>query len=114
VTIFSALVRTLLGSPTSTAPGRQKAPWYFLGLRALDVPPDGGVTIGVGLACYDRALAGKNPSKPAIAIPIASLRSSSSWSVLVIIGSFFQGPASFVFLERRHPLRAVESAWPSS
>jgi hypothetical protein len=106
--VFSTFVNApllALANPNQT-PNPSKAPWYFLGLQELLTmfhPMVAGVTLpGIGLIGLILApFIDRNPShkpedrKYAISVFTIFLM---SWSVLVMLGSFFRGPGqNFVF-----------------
>jgi menaquinol-cytochrome c reductase cytochrome b/c subunit len=100
--IFSTFVNAPLQEMANfnQTPNPSKAPWYFLGLQELLTmfhPMVAGVTVpGMGLIVLILApFIDRNPShKPEdrkFAISLFTLF-LMSWSVLVIIGTFFRGP----------------------
>jgi menaquinol-cytochrome c reductase cytochrome b/c subunit len=111
-TAFLLVFSTFVNAPllelanANQTPNPSKAPWYFLGLQELLTmfhPMVAGVTIpGLGLIGLILApFTDRNPShKPEdrkFAISIFTIF-LMSWTVLVMIGSFFRGPGqNFVF-----------------
>ncbi len=87
---------------TNQTPNPSKAPWYFLGLQEMLTmfhPMVAGVTLpGVGMIALILApYLDRNPSnKPEDRKFATSIHTVHLmfWAVLVIIGSFFRGPAS--------------------
>jgi menaquinol-cytochrome c reductase cytochrome b/c subunit len=106
--VFSVFVNAplLALANANQTPNPSKAPWYFLGLQELLTmfhPMVAGVTLpGIGLIGLILApFIDRNPSqKPEdrkFAISLFTIF-VMSWSVLVLIGSFFRGPGqNFVF-----------------
>jgi menaquinol-cytochrome c reductase cytochrome b/c subunit len=111
-TAFLLVFSTFVNAPllelanANQTPNPSKAPWYFLGLQELLTmfhPMVAGVTVpGFGLIVLILApYIDRNPShKPEdrkFAISLFTIF-VISWSVLVLIGSFFRGPGqNFVF-----------------
>ena len=108
VLVFSVFVNAPLlelANPNQT-PNPSKAPWYFLGLQELLTmfhPMVAGVTlpglglIGLILAPYTDRNPSNKPEDRKFAISLFTVF-IMSWSVLVLIGSFFRGPGqNFVF-----------------
>ena len=106
--IFSIFVNAPLlelANPNQT-PNPSKAPWYFLGLQELLTmfhPMVAGVTlpgfglIGLILAPYTDRNPSNKPEDRKFAISLFTIF-MMSWTVLVLIGSFFRGPGqNFVF-----------------
>ena len=106
--IFSVFVNAPLlelANPNQT-PNPSKAPWYFLGLQELLTmfhPMVAGVTlpgfglIGLILAPYTDRNPSNKPEDRKFAISLFTIY-LMSWTVLVLIGSFFRGPGqNFVF-----------------
>ena len=100
--VFSVFVNAPLlelANPNQT-PNPSKAPWYFLGLQELLTmfhPMVAGVTlpgfglIGLILAPYTDRNPSNKPEDRKFAISLFTIF-VMSWSVLVLIGSFFRGP----------------------
>jgi hypothetical protein len=111
-TAFLLVFSTFVNAPllalanSNQTPNPSKAPWYFLGLQELLTmfhPMVAGVTLpGIGLIGLILApFIDRNPSqKPEdrkFAISLFTIF-VMSWSVLVMLGSFFRGPGqNFVF-----------------
>jgi menaquinol-cytochrome c reductase cytochrome b/c subunit len=111
-TAFVLVFSTFVNAPllelanANQTPNPSKAPWYFLGLQELLTmfhPMVAGVTIpGVGLiglilAPYTDRNPSHKPEDRKFAISIFTIF-LMSWTVLVMIGSFFRGPGqNFVF-----------------
>ena len=108
ITAFTLLFSIFVNAPLlelanyNQTPNPSKAPWYFLGLQELLTmfhPMVAGVTIpGIGLLALILApYIDKNPSKKPedrkFAISLMTIH-LMFWAVLVMIGSFFRGPAS--------------------
>jgi hypothetical protein len=106
--IFSTFVNAPLlelANPNQT-PNPSKAPWYFLGLQELLTmfhPMVAGVMlpglglVGLILAPYTDRNPSNKPEDRKFAISVFTIF-VMSWSVLVMIGSFFRGPGqNFVF-----------------
>jgi quinol---cytochrome c reductase cytochrome c subunit, bacillus type len=111
-TAFLLVFSTFVNAPllelanSNQTPNPSKAPWYFLGLQELLTmfhPMVAGVTIpGLGLigliiAPYTDRNPSTKPEDRKFAISIFTIF-LMSWTVLVMIGSFFRGPGqNFVF-----------------
>ena len=108
ITAFTLLFSIFVNAPLlelanfNQTPNPSKAPWYFLGLQELLTmfhPMVAGVTIpGIGLLALMLApYIDKNPSQAPedrkFAISLMTIH-LMFWAVLVMIGSFFRGPAS--------------------
>jgi quinol---cytochrome c reductase cytochrome c subunit, bacillus type len=108
VLLFSVFVNAplLAMANFNQTPNPSKAPWYFLGLQELLTmfhPMVAGVTlpgfgiIGLILAPYTDRNPSNKPEDRKFAISLFTIF-VMSWSVLVLIGSFFRGPGqNFVF-----------------
>jgi menaquinol-cytochrome c reductase cytochrome b/c subunit len=108
VLLFSVFVNAplLALANFNQTPNPSKAPWYFLGLQELLTmfhPMVAGVTlpgfgiIGLILAPYTDRNPSNKPEDRKFAISLFTIF-VMSWSVLVLIGSFFRGPGqNFVF-----------------
>jgi menaquinol-cytochrome c reductase cytochrome b/c subunit len=111
-TAFVLVFSTFVNAPllelanANQTPNPSKAPWYFLGLQELLTmfhPMVAGVTIpglgliGLILAPYTDRNPSHKPEDRKFAISIFTIF-LMSWTVLVMIGSFFRGPGqNFVF-----------------
>jgi hypothetical protein len=111
-TAFLLVFSTFVNAPllelanANQTPNPSKAPWYFLGLQELLTmfhPMVAGVTIpglglvGLILAPYTDRNPSHKPEDRKFAISIFTIF-LMSWTVLVMIGSFFRGPGqNFVF-----------------
>jgi hypothetical protein len=111
-TAFLLVFSTFVNAPllalanVNQTPNPSKAPWYFLGLQELLTmfhPMVAGVTlpgfglIGLILAPYIDRNPSHKPEDRKFAISLFTIF-LISWSVLVLIGSFFRGPGqNFVF-----------------
>jgi hypothetical protein len=111
-TAFVLVFSTFVNAPllelanANETPNPSKAPWYFLGLQELLTmfhPMVAGVTlpgiglIGLILAPYTDRNPSNKPEDRKFAISVFTIF-VMSWSVLVMIGSFFRGPGqNFVF-----------------
>jgi hypothetical protein len=111
-TAFLLVFSTFVNAPllelanSNQTPNPSKAPWYFLGLQELLTmfhPMVAGVTIpglgliGLILAPYTDRNPSHKPEDRKFAISIFTIF-LMSWTVLVMIGSFFRGPGqNFVF-----------------
>jgi hypothetical protein len=111
-TAFLLVFSTFVNAPllelanANQTPNPSKAPWYFLGLQELLTmfhPMVAGVTIpglgliGLILAPYTDRNPSHKPEDRKFAISIFTIF-VMSWTVLVMIGSFFRGPGqNFVF-----------------
>ena len=112
ITAFLLVFSTFVNAPllelanANQTPNPSKAPWYFLGLQELLTmfhPMVAGVTIpglglvGLILAPYTDRNPSHKPEDRKFAISIFTIF-LMSWTVLVMIGSFFRGPGqNFVF-----------------
>ena len=111
-TAFTLVFSVFVNAPllelanANQTPNPSKAPWYFLGLQELLTmfhPMVAGVTlpgfglIGLILAPYTDRNPSNKPEDRKFAISLFTIF-LMSWSVLVLIGSFFRGPGqNFVF-----------------
>ena len=111
-TAFLLVFSTFVNAPllalanVNQTPNPSKAPWYFLGLQELLTmfhPMVAGVTlpgfglIGLILAPYIDRNPSHKPEDRKYAISVFTIF-LMSWSVLVMLGSFFRGPGqNFVF-----------------
>jgi hypothetical protein len=111
-TAFLLVFSTFVNAPllelanANQTPNPSKAPWYFLGLQELLTmfhPMVAGVTIpglgliGLILAPFTDRNPSRKPEDRKFAISIFTIF-LMSWTVLVMIGSFFRGPGqNFVF-----------------